>query len=158
MGSGNSPRSLSPLTDIWRPASPVECRWLSVSRRCTGLHGRLQIHFGPAAEPAVGVTTVGFWVRLLGPECARLPACFSRTRSDFSEMKCVLTISARSASRLLITIVCPAPRVLSLTPQVAFRSRSDDPVFGASRSSDLIASPRSSPAIQRLLIGSLNPR
>jgi len=32
------------------------------------------------------------------------------------------------------------------------------PLFGASRCSDLIASPRSSPAFRRLLIGSLNPR
>jgi hypothetical protein len=41
-GGGSSPRSLSPITDIWRSVSPVECLRLSVSRRCVGLHGQLQ--------------------------------------------------------------------------------------------------------------------
>ena len=57
MGLGSSPRSLSPNTDIWRPASPVECRWLSVSRRCAGLLRTIAFRFGSAAEPAGGITT-----------------------------------------------------------------------------------------------------
>ena len=54
MGLGSSPRSLSPNTGIWRPASPVECRWLSVSRRYAGLHERLQSISAPQrSRPAM---------------------------------------------------------------------------------------------------------
>jgi hypothetical protein len=77
---------------------------------------------------------------------------------DASENKRIRSTSAGSASDHPVPIVCPAPRVLPLTPQVAFLSQADDPVFGASRHSDFIAPPRSSPASRRLPIGSLNPR
>jgi hypothetical protein len=40
----------------------------------------LQTDSGPAAEPASGVATFGFRVRLLGPDFARLPAHSLQTR------------------------------------------------------------------------------
>jgi hypothetical protein len=41
----------------------------------------LQTDSGPAAEPASGVATFSFRVKLLGPDFARLPARSLRTRS-----------------------------------------------------------------------------
>jgi hypothetical protein len=43
----------------------------------------LQTDSGPAAEPASGVSTFGFRVRLLGPDFAHLPARSLRTRPGY---------------------------------------------------------------------------
>jgi hypothetical protein len=130
MGRGSSPHSLSPITDIWRPASPVECRWLSVSRRCAGLHGRLQIRSGSAAEPACDVATAGFRVRLLSPEFTHFAGALHP-----DPVRMLLRTAAsdplpqgrhRTCS---VTIVGLAPRVLSLNPQVAFSLSDGRPPF-----------------------------
>ena len=72
MGLGSSPRSLSPNTGIWRPASPVECRWLSVSRRCTGLHERLHSVSVPQRNRPTVSPPPACRVRLLSPAFAHL--------------------------------------------------------------------------------------
>ena len=72
MGLGSSPRSLSPITGIWRPASPVECCWLSVSRRCAGLHERLHSVPVPQRNRLTVQAPSTYRVRLLGPASARL--------------------------------------------------------------------------------------
>jgi hypothetical protein len=43
----------------------------------------LQNNFGPAAEPASGVSTFGFRVKLLSSVLARLPARSLRTRPGY---------------------------------------------------------------------------
>jgi hypothetical protein len=89
MGCGSSPRSLSPATDIWRPAPPVECRRLSVSRRCAGLHGRLQAAPTPQrSRPSVSPPWA-FRVRLLSPGFAHLPARPPGPGSDAVENGCI---------------------------------------------------------------------
>jgi hypothetical protein len=148
MGSGNSPRSLSPNTDIWRPASPVACRWLSVSRRCAGPARTIANRFGPAAEPAVGVTTAD-----VSGETSQLAV---RTPAGALPPNPVRTHLRTSASgplpqgrhrTLSVTIVGLAPRVLSLTPQVVFfisagrRRFRRLPSFGSYRASAVIAIP-----------------
>jgi hypothetical protein len=146
MGYGSSPRSLSPITGIWRPASPVECRWLSVSRRCAGPARTIANRFGPAAEPAVGVATAD-----LSGETSQLAVHTPAGALPPNPARTHLRTSAsgplpQGRHRILsVTIVGLAPRVLSLTPQVVFSTQPDDAVFDASRHSDFIALPRSSP-------------
>jgi hypothetical protein len=148
MGSGNSPRSLSPYTDIWRPASLVACRWLSVSRRCAGPARTIANRFGPAAEPADGVTTAD-----LSGETSQLAV---HTPADALPPNPIRTHLRMRASgplpqgrhrTLSVTIVGLAPRVLSLTPQVVFfisagrRRFRRLPSFGSYRASAVIAIP-----------------
>ena len=126
MGLGSSPRSLSPITGIWRPASPVECCWLSVSRRCAGLHERLQSLSSPQRDRPTASPPSTYRVRLLSPAFQRLPALVCQTWSKMLlRTSASLANSARSASvpgckQPAPRIVCLAPRVLSLNPQVAF--------------------------------------
>jgi hypothetical protein len=148
MGSGNSPRSLSPNTDIWRPGSPVECRWLSVSRRCAGPARTIANRFGPAAEPATGVTTDGVLGETSQPgvhtPAGALPPNPVRTHLRMS----VSGPLPQGRHRFLSTaIVGLAPRVLPLTPQVVFllsagrRRFRRLPSFGSYRVSAVIAFP-----------------
>jgi len=99
MGSGNSPRSLSPITGIWRPAPPAECRWLPVSRRCAGPAWTIANRCGPAAEPARGVATAGVSGEASQPgactPAGALPPNPARTHLRW----CPRTTSARSAPR-----------------------------------------------------------
>ncbi len=48
------------LTDIGRPMPPVECHRLPVPRRRARLRRTIRLLSGSAAEPADGVTTIGF--------------------------------------------------------------------------------------------------
>jgi hypothetical protein len=110
------PRSLI----IWRPTSPVECRWLSASRRCAGLQGRLQAVTAPQRSRSPVSPQMTFWMRLLSPEFTHMQRASTGPGSDASENGCIRSTSAGSASDHSVSIVGPAPRVLSLTPQVAF--------------------------------------
>jgi hypothetical protein len=87
------------------------------------------------AEPAFGVSTSGLSgeasqlglrapAGTLPPNQVRIILRFGLIRSMFPQGR---HRAFRSA------IVCLAPRVLPLTPQVAFRSHADDPLFGTSR-------------------------
>jgi hypothetical protein len=97
-GSGNSPRSLSPSTGIWRSGPPAGVGfWLPAPRRCAGLHGRLQAvsapqrsrtvpgfpstdHSGEVSQ-LIGATSADgrplnlAWARL---RIGRAPTCFRR--------------------------------------------------------------------------------
>ena len=85
----------------------------------------------------------------LPPNPARILMRFARIRST----------SARSASRLSVSDRWPcATGLVSYPSSCFFFSHSDDPVFGASRCSDLITLPRSSPFCRRLPVGAFNPR
>jgi len=145
MGSGNSPRSLSPLTGIWRPASPVEGCWLSVSRRYVGLHERCNPfrprsgtglrchHRGHSGETSqLGSHTPA---GVLIPNPVRMPLRIAASNPlPQGRHRC-----------LSAPIVGLAPRVLSLIPQVAFsfsggRPRFRDlPQFGSYYDSAVIA-------------------
>ena len=167
MGYGSSPRSLSPTTGIWRPASPVEGCWLSVSRRYDGLHERMQSLSGPQrTRPAVSPPPT-YWVRLLSSTSTTpAGACPSNPVKDASENECILRhfrevgIKDVAANSRVSVIVGLTPRVLSLTPQVAFPFSAGRLFLSgrASQGSDVIADPESSPASRRLLGRSLNPR
>jgi len=88
---------------------------------------------GPRSGARPDVTTMGFWVRLLSPEFPHLPARSFQTRLDDSEKRVHPRQFRKVGIGPLVTIVGPAPRVLSLTPQVTFPSLADDFVFEASR-------------------------
>jgi hypothetical protein len=89
--------------------------------------------FRPRSGARPGVTTMGFWVRLLSPEFSHLPVRSFQTRMDDSEKRVHPRQFRKVGIGPLVTIVGPAPRVLSLTPQVTFPSQADDFVFEASR-------------------------
>lgn len=48
------------MTNIWRPTSPVEFRWLSVPRRCVDGQERLPLSIRLRSGAGPGVTTDGF--------------------------------------------------------------------------------------------------
>jgi hypothetical protein len=148
MGSGNSPRSLSPITGIWRPVPPVACRWLPVSRRCAESAWTFAIRFGPAAEPALGVTTAGVSGETSQP-VVRPPAGALPPDPVGTHLRSVSPNHFRK-----VGIEAFRPRSLALRHgscllplKLPFSSQPDDAVFDASRHSDLIAAPRSSPCL-----------
>jgi hypothetical protein len=133
---------------IWRPVSLVACRWLPVSRRCAGPARTIANRFGPAAEPATGVTTDDVLGETSQPGV--------RTPAGALPPDPVRTLLRTSVSgplpqgrhRILsVTIVGLAPRVLPLTPQVVFfvsagrRRFRRLPSFGSYRASAVIAFP-----------------
>lgn len=145
MRSGSSPRSLSPITDIWRPTSPVECRWLSVPRRYVGRHGHCALPCGPAAEPADGVTTAGVSGETSQPG-DQPPAGGWSSDPDWKHlrMKSSSPLAEGRHRSFRITVVGLPPRVLSLIPQVTLSSQADDsfrnlPLFGPYCASVVIA-------------------
>jgi hypothetical protein len=162
VGCGSSPRSLSPVTDIWRPVSPVERLRLSVSRRCVRLHERLQISFGSRSEAGLR----RFRLRLSGEAsqpglCApagALPPDLART---LLRCGCIRPISARSASPLSVGDRWPCATGLASYPSsCVFIPCGRHPFRCLPPGSDLIAFPWSSPGFssRRLPFGSLNPR
>jgi len=146
VGCGSSPRSLSPATDIWRPASPVECGRLSVSRRCAGLHGRLQAAPAPQrSRPSVSPPRA-FRVRLLSPGFAHLPVRSAGPGSDAIENGMHPIHSPQGRHRTVRSRSLALRHGSCLLPlELRFNSRSDDVVFDASRDSDVIAIRWSSP-------------
>jgi hypothetical protein len=102
---------------------------------------------------------LAFRVRLLSPAFTRMRRVSTGPGSGASENRCARSTSARSASHHPVTIVGPAPRVLSLTPQVAFSFSIGRPRFRClPHIGSYCGLPRSSPGSPAPSIGSLNPR
>jgi hypothetical protein len=145
---GSSPRSLSSITDIWRPTPPVECCWLSVPRRCGGLQERLQsVPASQRGQPAVSPprTVSGETSQPGFPRTCR--CVLSEPGPDAFEIGCIRSDLPQVGTGVLADpVVGLGRRVLSLTPQVTFlvlmRPTS---CWEAYRASDFIAPPWSSP-------------
>jgi len=128
------------LLDIWRPTSPVECCWLSVPRRCAGLHERLQSVPAPQrSRPAVS-PPLAFRVRLLSPE---FPAPAGASSPNPARTPLRMDVSGplaqgrhRSFRRRSLAL-CDGSCLLPL--QVTFCSHADDFLFEALHGSDVIA-------------------
>ena len=138
------------------PSSVAGCQFPDAA---LALHGRLHAVFGSAAEPVDGVTTAGLSgetsqpgprtpAGVLIPDPVRIPLGQAASAPQ----------TAGSASHLLVSIVCPAPRVLSLSPQVASYFPAGRPVFfTASRLFGSYCNSAVTAGLPAPLLGLLNP-
>jgi hypothetical protein len=131
------------LTNIWRPTSPVECRWLSVPRRCVDRQERLSFSLRLRSGAGLGVTTNGFLGETSSPGVTHLPIrTFQTSETVRSErVNCFTSIQGRHRAILRHRSFALNHGSCLLTLTLHFFSQTDDPVFTAPPAcSDFIAS------------------